>query len=81
MAIAQRKLANIHEIREALARVQIWQRRPSEPVYCPLCDGPSFTVIDRSARPHTEWYVVKCEHCGLEDNISVPLCPQMGGGN
>jgi len=78
---AEKKLKTIHEVREALAKVQIWRRDPSLEVFCPICDAPGFTVTDCSARPHAEWYKVRCAKCGLEDSISIPLCPQMGGGN
>lgn len=76
-----KKLQNVVEIREALAQVQIWRRDNSQEVFCPICDAPGLEIADRSARPHTEWYTVKCEACGLDDAIAVPLCPQMGGGN
>jgi transcription elongation factor Elf1 len=76
-----RKLASIHEIREALGRIQRKRRDATYEIECPLCDSPEFTFRDCSARPYAEWYVVACPHCGLDDRITVPLCPQMGGGN
>lgn len=76
-----KKLANIHEIREALAKVQIWRRAPALPIFCPICDAPEFKIVDRSARPYAEWYAVSCGHCGIDDAISIPLCPQMNSGN
>jgi hypothetical protein len=77
----EKKLKNIHEIREALAKVQIWRKDPSQEIFCPICDAPGFSIVDRSARPYAEWFAVKCEKCGIDDAISVPLCPQMIGGN
>ncbi len=76
-----KRLANIHELREGLAKVQIWRREPSATVACPICDAPGLEIVDRSARPHAEWYAIKCGTCGLDDAISIPLCPQMNSGN
>ena len=49
-----RKLANIHEIREALGRIQRKRRDATYEIECPLCDSPEFTFRDCSARPYTE---------------------------
>lgn len=77
----EKKLKTIHEIREALAKVQIWRKRPGDEVFCPICDAPGFKIVDRSARPHTEWYAVSCAKCGIDDAIAIPHCPQMNSGN
>lgn len=77
----EKKLKTIHEIREALAKVQIWRHDKSQDVFCPICDAPGFEIVDRSARPYAEWYAVKCSKCGIDDAISIPMCPQMNGGN
>jgi len=59
--------------RVALRRIRLWQdsRGKTQP-NCPVCDAPNMTVIDRSTRPYSEWYVLECRSCGLEDTLQVP---------
>ena len=30
-------------------------------------------IIDRSARPHAEWYALTCPACGLSETLHIPL--------
>lgn len=67
-----RKFTTQDELRVTLRRVRIWESGgKKEPIQCPLCGAPGLEVEDRSARPYSEWYVVKCAHCGLDDKIHI----------
>ena len=68
-----KKLASPVETAAALERIEAWRRSPADTVACPLCGAPGLEIVDRSARPHAEWYHVACASCGLDDNINVPL--------
>ena len=46
---------------------------PSRDIACPLCGAAGLSVIDRSARPHSEWYALNCTACGLDEAIAIPL--------
>jgi hypothetical protein len=59
--------------RDALKVIAGWRLEPDRPVACPVCQQLGLSVIDRSARPHTEWYALRCEPCGLDETISVAL--------
>jgi hypothetical protein len=32
-------------------------------------------ITDHSARPHAEWYALKCGACGLDAMVHVPMAP------
>lgn len=59
--------------REALRRVAEWRSGGQTCVKCPGCEAAGLAITDRSARPHTEWYHLKCVACGLDTTIGVPL--------
>jgi hypothetical protein len=61
------------QIPAALAAIAAWRAdRDAGPV-CPSCQARGLTIIDRSARPYSEWYALKCVTCGLEANVQIPL--------
>jgi hypothetical protein len=59
--------------REALRRVTAWRVEPAQPVACPACGAEGLAIVDRSARPHVEWYALSCRHCGLDETLYVPM--------
>ncbi len=67
-----KKLLTQDIVRAALRRVRRWQDDPSKPADCPLCEAPGLQIADHSTRPYSEWYLVTCPHCGLDDRIQVP---------
>jgi hypothetical protein len=58
--------------REAMRRVAAWRAEPARPVACPACGAEGLRIIDRSARPHAEWYVLTCPACRLEETLHIP---------
>ena len=68
-----RKFKPQDELRVALRRIRIWENGgKKEPMQCAICGAPGVHVEDRSTRPYSEWYVVKCASCGLDDTIHIP---------
>jgi transcription elongation factor Elf1 len=63
------------QLRKAARRIAAWRADPKAPVVCPVCGKPGLAIIDRSARPHAEWYVLTCSSCGLSETLNVPLGP------
>lgn len=59
----------------ALASISAWQRDPEVAVACPICRASGLSIIDRSARPFAEWYVLRCDACGLDHTLHIPLAP------
>jgi hypothetical protein len=59
--------------RETIRRVTAWRVEPGRPVACPACEKPGLEVLDRSARPHAEWYALTCPACGLSETLHIPL--------
>ena len=59
--------------REAMRRVAAWRADPGRPVACPACGKEGLEIIDRSARPHAEWYALTCPACGLSETLHIPL--------
>ncbi|KWT70343.1 hypothetical protein APY04_1020 [Hyphomicrobium sulfonivorans] len=58
-----------------MQRIAAWRAAPDSAVACPVCDAQGLTVLDRSARPHAEWYVLVCNACGLEHTLHIPMAP------
>ena len=46
---------------------------PAKPVPCPSCGQPGLQIADRSARPHAEWYALRCPACGLNETLHIAL--------
>jgi hypothetical protein len=61
------------QLREASRRVAAWRSEPARPVTCPACGTECLNVVDRSARPHAEWYALSCPACGLNETLHIPL--------
>jgi predicted RNA-binding Zn-ribbon protein involved in translation (DUF1610 family) len=59
--------------REAMRRVTGWRAAPRRPVACPACGAEGLQIVDRSARPHAEWYALSCPACGLSETLHIPL--------
>ncbi|MEW5962848.1 MAG: hypothetical protein AB1749_04740 [Pseudomonadota bacterium] len=75
-----RKLASAEEMRAALATIRAAERETGSQPSCPLCGAAGLTIIDRSSRPHAEWYGLTCHACGLNDVISIPMSARSGSG-
>jgi hypothetical protein len=65
-------LASDH-LAEALERIDAWRADSSIAPTCPVCRAPGLEIIDRSARPYSEWYALKCAACGLDSSVHIPL--------
>jgi hypothetical protein len=63
------------QLREAARRIAAWRADPEVPVACPACGKPGLAIVDRSARPHAEWYALTCSACGLSETLNIPLGP------
>jgi hypothetical protein len=59
--------------REALRRIAVWRAAPGRPVACPACAAEGLAIVDRSARPHAEWYALSCPACGLAETLHIPM--------
>jgi predicted RNA-binding Zn-ribbon protein involved in translation (DUF1610 family) len=59
--------------REAVRRVVAWRAQPANPAVCPACGTEGLQIVDRSARPHAEWYALSCPACGLSEILHIPL--------
>ena len=65
-------------VAELLPLLRVWQHHKDKPVTCPVCAANTLTVIDRSARPHREWYALSCPSCNFTKTVGVSL--YSGGG-
>jgi predicted RNA-binding Zn-ribbon protein involved in translation (DUF1610 family) len=59
--------------RQAARSVAAWRADPGAGVACPACGKLGLAIIDRSARPHSEWYALSCPACGLSETLHIPL--------
>lgn len=53
--------------------VAAWRADPERPVACLACGAAGLSIIDRSARPHAEWYALACPACGLAETLHIPF--------
>jgi hypothetical protein len=60
---------------KAIGAIAAWQTCPGKSVACPVCGRPGLAILDRSARPHAEWYALSCAACGLDETLHIPLGP------
>ena len=71
------KLLPTDKVRLALQRIAAWRLAPDQPVACPVCEAVGLEVVDRSTRPHAEWYALSCPTCGLKHTVHIPMAPTM----
>ena len=71
----------VDKLKLALQRIAAWRLAAGEPVACPLCEASGLEIVDRSTRPHAEWYALSCHSCGLDHTIQIPMAPTMPGGD
>jgi len=60
---------------KAISAIAAWRTCPERAVACPVCGRAGLAIIDRSARPHAEWYALSCADCGLDEALHIPLGP------
>lgn len=60
---------------DAMQAIAAWRRQPDGVLSCPVCSKPGLSIADCSARPYSEWYILKCAHCGLDAAIAIPMAP------
>jgi hypothetical protein len=58
---------------ETLRRIAAWRADPGASLNCPICEAPGFEIIDRSARPYSEWYALNCRVCDLNATLHIPM--------
>jgi transcription elongation factor Elf1 len=59
--------------RQMSRSIAAWRADLDVPVACPVCGKAELVIIDRSARPHAEWYALACPACGLSETLHIPL--------
>ncbi len=63
------------QYRDVLRLIAAWRLEPGMQRSCPVCAADGLAIDDRSARPHAEWYHVRCPACRLDETINIPLAP------
>jgi predicted RNA-binding Zn-ribbon protein involved in translation (DUF1610 family) len=59
--------------RLALQSVAAWRIDAAVILACPSCGRPGLAIVDRSARPHAEWYALSCAACGSAETLHIPM--------
>lgn len=59
--------------KEAMRRIAAARSEPGSPIACPACGADGLQIIDRSARPHAQWYALTCPACGLAETLHIPM--------
>ena len=62
-------------LRHAMTAIALWRTNVDTAVACPVCGFSGVKISDHSARPYAEWYALRCEACGLDATIHVPMAP------
>jgi hypothetical protein len=57
---------------QAVSVITTWRQNGMAPA-CPFCPTGRITIVDRSARPHREWYVLSCAECSFEQTVSISM--------
>jgi transcription elongation factor Elf1 len=68
-------------IKAAMKAIWAWRADANKPVACPVCGAGGLVIVDRSARPHAEWYNLSCQVCGLEHVLHIPMSTPIGGSD
>ena len=58
--------------------VLAWKNNGQGTQACPRCGAPGLAVVDRSARPYSEWFELSCMACNLQVTMHTPLAPTPG---
>ncbi|MGE3709502.1 MAG: hypothetical protein AB7G35_07505 [Hyphomicrobiaceae bacterium] len=52
-------------------KLQQWCNDPSTEIDCPSCSADGLSIEDRSVRPYSEWYIMSCQACGLQETVQI----------
>ena len=66
------------EWQKAHRAILAWKNSGQGAQACPRCDAPGLALVDRSARPYSEWFELSCAACDLEVTMHIPLAPTPG---
>ena len=58
--------------------IAAWKNDPEAEAKCPRCKDGGLSIIDRSARPYSEWYELHCDACDLVVTMQLPLAKTPG---
>jgi hypothetical protein len=67
------KVLTVEQQRLALQSVAAWRADAGVVLACPSCCRPGLAIVDRSARPHADWYALSCAACGLAETLHIPM--------
>ena len=51
------------------------------PVACPVCEAKGLEIVDRSTRPHAEWYALAAPLAAWTHTIHIPMAPTLPSGD
>ncbi len=60
-----------HRARAAMMSIRAWQRGERDELACPICRQNGLQIVDRSARPHTAWFILTCKSCELDEALAI----------
>lgn len=71
MGAAPKRINTPEMAKAAMLSVRAWQRGDRDGLICPACHRDGLQIVDKSARPHTAWFILICQYCGLDEALAI----------
>ena len=71
MAAEPNRIRSRELAKAAMVSIRAWQGGERGKLACPICRQNGLQVLDKSARPHTAWFILACPSCELDEALAI----------
>ncbi len=71
MGAAPKRINTPEMATAAMLSIRAWQSGVRNGLVCPSCQDDRLQIVDKSARPHTAWFILICGSCGLDEALAI----------
>ena len=71
MAAQPKRISSPELAKAAMVSIRAWQGGERGELACPTCRQNGLQIVDKSARPHTAWFILACPLCELDEALAI----------
>ena len=71
MAAQPKRISSRELAKAAMVSIRAWQGGERGKLACPICRQIGLQIVDKSARPHTVWFILACPSCELDEALAI----------
>jgi len=71
MAAQPKRISSPELAKAAMVSIRAWQGGERGELACPICRQNGLQIVDKSAQPHTAWFILTCPSCELDEALAI----------